>query len=411
MNAGRLFAIALIFVLAALSWFVLGGSVQFRTGEKTERLADKVSGLWGGPQTQAVPTFTGRSSGRPVKLELAGSDITADFSLDHRRKGLLWYATYVVDFAAAYRVSNPTTSSADAEMAFAFSDPAGLYDGFAVRVDGKPVPVEYQGGMATARFDLPAGKTATVETGYRTNGMDSWAYAPSPSGAGIIRDFSCVVTTDFTQVDYPESGVSPTSRTREGDGWRLEWAYDSVVSGQAIGLEMPVPLNPGPLVTRITYFAPVSLLFFFAALVLLTSTSGVRLHPVHYGFLAAAFFAFHLLLAYLADQVDVNVAFAIASVTSVLLVVGYLRTVVGGNRALLEIAVSQFVFLVLFSYSFFFQGVTGLAVTIGSVLTLAYFMYKTAHVDWDTVFVRRPAPVPAVAQTGSAGVPPAQNPS
>ncbi|MEI6526412.1 MAG: hypothetical protein WCP62_10315, partial [Planctomycetota bacterium] len=54
----------------------------------------------------------------------------------------------------------------------------------------------------------------------------------------------------------------------------------------------------------ITAFAPVSLLFFFAALILLTATSGIRLHPVHYGFLAAAFFAFDLLLAYLADQLS-----------------------------------------------------------------------------------------------------------
>jgi hypothetical protein len=46
---------------------------------------------------------------------------------------------------------------------------------------------------------------------------------------------------------------------------------------------------------------------------------------------------------------------------------------------------------VLFSYSFFFQGITGLAVTIGVVLTLAFFMVKTAHVQWDDVFPKRQA--------------------
>ena len=46
-------------------------------------------------------------------------------------------------------------------------------------------------------------------------------------------------------------------------------------------------------------------------------------------------------------------------------------------------------FLVLFSYSFFFEGLTGLAVTIGSVVTLAYFMAKTGHVDWEDVFRKR----------------------
>jgi inner membrane protein involved in colicin E2 resistance len=203
------------------------------------------------------------------------------------------------------------------------------------------------------------------------------------------------MSTDFAKIDYPADAVSPTSSTKVDDGWNLLWSYASVVSGRPIGLVMPVPQNPGPLVARITAFAPVSLLFFFAALILLTATSGIRLHPVHYGFLAAAFFAFDLLLAYLADQIDINLAFLIAAATSIALVVGYLLVVIGRNRALVEIAISQFVFLVLFSYSFFFSGFTGLAITIGAVLTLAYFMSKTAKVDWDVVFPKKP---PKVAQ-------------
>ena len=160
-------------------------------------------------------------------------------------------------------------------------------------------------------------------------------------------------------------------------------------------------MNPGPLAARISLFAPVSLLFFFAGLVLLTATQGIRLHPVNYGFLAAGFFAFHLLFAYLVDRVDINVSFLIASVASVALCVGYLWLVLGAGKALVEIAVSQFVFLVLFSYSFFFEGLTGLAVTIGSVITLGYFMVKTARVDWETVF-SKPKGLP-IAQPFSSG--------
>jgi len=397
MSGRRLFAIFLIFVLASVSWAVLAGSVQIRSEGVFDELGDAVSGLWGTSQSQPAPTFTYSAADKKSgSIELAGSNIDATFELDQRRKGLLWYATYVVDFSASYRVSNPATSAADAVMSFAFPDPSGIYDGFAVKVDGKEVPVVYRDGQATARFPLAKGASARIDTGYRTNGMDNWSYSPNPDGAGVIRDFHLGMTTDFAKIDYPGDGVSPTSRTRAGEGWKLAWDYDSVVSGRSIGLVMPKPQNPGPLVARITMFAPVSLLFFFAALILLMSTRSVRLHPIHYGFLAAAFFAFDLLLAYLADQVDINVAFAIAAVTSVALVVGYLRVVVGPNRALVEIAISQFIFLVLFSYSFFFSGFTGLAVTIGSVLTLAYFMVKTARVDWDEAF-RKPQPARSAA--------------
>ena len=424
MSGKRLFAIVVIFVLASIAWLVLAGSVQVRTTSTTDRLGDAVGGLWGSAQTQEAPSFGYTSSGAPKRLDIVGSDISAGFKLNQRRKGLLWYATYVVDFKAAYKVENPLGQPIDATMTFTFPDAAGTYDGFAVKVGGLVVPVEYRDGKATARFAMAPGSAATVATGYKTNGMEHWVYVPSPGGAGVVRNFKLVMVTDFAQIDYPSDGVSPTSKVRVTDSWKLVWDYASVVSGRPIGLVMPAPLNPGPLVARITAFAPVSLLFFFAALVLLTATSGVRLHPVHYGFLAAAFFAFDLLLAYLADQVDINVAFVIAAATSIALVVGYLRVVVGRNRALFEIALSQFVFLVLFSYSFFFSGFTGLAITVGAVLTLAYFMIKTAHVDWEAVFPKKPPRVlqatwgtqpapypPPVAQApGKPPMPPASTP-
>jgi hypothetical protein len=395
MSVGRLFAVALIFILATAGWFVLAGSVQIRSDSSDQRLGDAVSGLWGSPQRQDAPQFHLADGAGMSRLGIEGSDISADFRLNQRRKGLLWYATYVVGFKAAYRVANPLSRPASATMTFAFPDSSGSYDGFAVRVNGAEVPVRYGDGKALATFSLPARGTATVSTGYRTNGMDSWEYAPSPGGVGVVRDFRLNMTTDFERIDYPNDGVSPTHSERAGQGWKLAWTYDSIVSGHPIGMLMPKPLNPGPLVTRITAFAPVSLLFFFVALILLTATSGVRLHPMHYGFIAAGFFAFHLLLAYLADQIDINLAFAVAAATSVALVVGYLRVVVGKSRALAEIAASQFLFLVLFSYSFFFEGITGLAVTIGAVLTLAFFMAKTAHVEWDEVFAKRGARPPA----------------
>ena len=48
----------------------------------------------------------------------------------------------------------------------------------------------------------------------------------------------------------------------------------------------------------------------------------------------AAFFAFHLLFSYLVDQVSIHAAFAIAAVTSLALVISYLRVVVGSRFAL-----------------------------------------------------------------------------
>jgi inner membrane protein involved in colicin E2 resistance len=107
---------------------------------------------------------------------------------------------------------------------------------------------------------------------------------------------------------------------------------------------------------------------------------------MHYWFIAAAFFAFHLFLAYLVDHVSVNIAFAAAAVVSVGLVVSYLRVVTGMRQALLVAGSAQVVFPVLFSYAFFFEGFTGLAITVGAIVTLFVLMQLTARVSWDEVF-------------------------
>jgi hypothetical protein len=99
-----------------------------------------------------------------------------------------------------------------------------------------------------------------------------------------------------------------------------------------------------------------------------------------------------LLLAYLVDHLDIHAAFLIAAATSLLLVTSYLRIVAGMRVALVEAGLAQLVFLVLFSYAFFFEGYTGVTVTIGAVLTLFVLMQVTARVRWDEVFAWRSTP-------------------
>ena len=81
-----------------------------------------------------------------------------------------------------------------------------------------------------------------------------------------------------------------------------------------------------------------------------------------------------------------HVAFLSAAAVSLALVVSYLRVVTGMRDALLKAGAAQAIFLVLFSYAFFFEGFTGLAITVGAILTLFVLMQMTARVSWDDVF-------------------------
>src|SRR6202789_4737575 len=231
-------------------------------------------------------------------------------------------------------------------------------------------------------------QTAVLNVAYNSQGLDRWSY---DFGEGVteVKDFELQTHTDFKDFDILENALSPTTETPEGKGWNLDWKYDNLLSGYRIGIALPQKLQPGPLAGRISYFAPVSLLFFFFALFLLTTARGIQLHPMNYFFLACAFFSFHLLMAYLVDRISIHVAFAICSLVSIALLVSYLRLVAGRRAALLEAGLAQFVYLVLFSYAFFFEGFTGLAITIGAILTLFIAMQTTAGIQWAEKFAMR----------------------
>ncbi|NIP95981.1 MAG: hypothetical protein GWO24_22105 [Akkermansiaceae bacterium] len=109
---------------------------------------------------------------------------------------------------------------------------------------------------------------------------------------------------------------------------------------------------------------------------------------MNYFFLAAGLFAFQLLFAYLVDLIPTMTAFGIAAGVSLLLVTTYLWRVAGAGFARLA-ALSQLGFMVLFSYSFFFKGLTGITITAGAIITLALLMNFTARIDWEKIFVTR----------------------
>jgi hypothetical protein len=424
MSPSRLFAVAFIFLCTCVAWLFLGTSVLHRSGEADQRLAEEVSRLWGGHHEQRPPevwverpgqeaetvqqknddgTTTTRKVARevirriPVPLESSRVEMTID--LAPRQKGLLWYDTWSGEYRARYAFHNPDGEPRRMGIRLTFPSSQAIYDGFRLRLNGEDLP--FGGDLekdASTLVELPARGTAELEVGYRTRGLGPWHYSFGGEGVTRVRDFELTMRTSFDDVDFPAGTLSPTRSIPEPPGRRLDWRFESLVTGQKIGLDPPDRLNPGPFAARVTFFAPVALLFFMTVLVILGMVRGPALHPMHWFFLSAAFFAFHLLLAYLVDHVDVHLAFALSAATSVFLVVSYLRVVAGTRYALVRAGLAQVVFLVLFGYSFFLEGYTGLTVTIGAIVTLFVLMQSTARVDWPTVFAsRNPGPLSPLA--------------
>jgi hypothetical protein len=404
----RIASIVFIFVCASAGWMILAGTLSYRSSSADSGLRGHVVSTWGAAHVQQPPSATydepvnrlvasvedGKRVERSISekishaLPLDGSRIQVGLQLEHRQKGLLWFSTYRVAFDGVYQFRNPSAQDQSVTFTLKFPAAQATYDDLVWTVDGVRLRGADPKAAASGVAVVGAGKTVALRVAYRSQGLDRWTYN---LGADVsqVRDFGLQMTTNFQDIDFPDNTLSPTAKRPIIGGWELSWNYKNLVSGFPIAMAMPEKLQPGPLAGEISLFAPVSLFFFFFLMFTVTLIRGIDLHPMNYFFLAAAFFSFHLLLAYLVDHVSIHVSFVLCSVVSLFLVVSYLRLVVGLRFAAVEAATAQFLYLILFSYAFFYKGFTGLAITIGSILTLFTVMQMTGKIRWSERFERK----------------------
>ena len=415
MSGSRMIAVAGVLFLATVAWIALGSVTEERTSDLDQILSTEMSSLWG-PRVFAqespwwAPTPTTKRGQEGAEAP-ASSQVRAAIDHEHRYKGLLWYSTFAVDFTASYRFD--PVGDLGGYFVFPLPEDVRTYQDLNTVVDGKPHQVS-TADISAGRLVIPLRRdiARTVTIHYRSGGRDAWLYCigqapevtfhdevPVVSAAEQLseaKDLDLQVTTNFTEIDYPRGALSPSRRAEaQVAGMNASWTYPRLISSQAIGVVMPLRLNAGPIIARMSFFAPVSLLFFFTVIFTVVVLKKIPLHPMHFLFISAGFFSFHILLAYLASLVDIHIAFWICAAVSVGLVVSYMRLAAGMRFAATWVAVAQVVYLVGFSYAFFFDGYTGLTVVCGAILTLFLLMQATGRIDWSVALREKHVPVAA----------------
>ena len=402
----RIIAITFIFICTSVAWAILGGTIFSRTYSSSFASDSRVESTWGSEQNQAPPNASyivtetkdeesvengikvlkKVETQRLVDLPLYSSDVKVALDLQHRQKGLLWYSTYKVAFSGVYTFRNTSDKEQSINFELKFPTTQAIYDNLTFTVDGTPAPVINKENAAIAAVKIGAGQNTQLTVGYNSQGLNEWRYSFGGTAVAQVRDFNLDMTTNFKDIDFPDNTLSPSEKQETANGWNLTWSFKNLLSGYQIAMVMPEKLQPGPLAGKISFFAPVSLFFFFFIMLIITTMRRIELHPMNYFFLAAAFFSFHLLLAYLVDHISIHASFAISAAVSIFLVITYLRLVVGIRFASREAALAQFIYLVVFSYAFFLKGFTGLAITIGSIITLFVVMQVTGRIRWNEKF-------------------------
>jgi hypothetical protein len=412
MTPSRLFSIAVITGTATLAWLVLGTTLDQRSSASAARMGGEVRQVWGPGLAQPHLTLLADSasgSGDPEVMLPTSSKVDARLTYVPKKRGLLWHRTYDVEFSARYEITNTAASARNVRVQMSLPAKDTSYDNFAFQLgEEQSTDIAPHHGMVETVKLIPAGATVPLTVRYNARGLARWSYT-FPQGSRV-KNFSLTMATNFDDVSFPVGATSPTKLepVAKGEGMDLVWTYTDTIDARDIAVDMPNLLNAGPVIARITFFAPVSLVLFFGVLVVTSMLRGVQLHPMTYAFLAAGFFTFHLLLAYLGDQMPLYAAFLIASVISLVMVSGYLHAVAGKTISMIAVP-AQLAYMVLFSYSFFFDGMTGLTLTITAVATLALLMIATAKVNWEEVFRHgrevllerksKSGPMPAAAST------------
>ncbi len=402
----RLVSIGFIWLGCAVAWVILGSTLLVRSGETSGALLEEVHALWG-PPLELVPPSGGYTEmiPRPVKtttrdaaghdtevvtvqeeavrraIDLTGSDLKIRLRMAQRQKGLLWFPTYDAEVSARYRFVNQSGRMRRIDFTLPLPTDHAIVDGFSVLDDeGTPLDVKIQGGAAAFSTLMKDGEARTFHVALRSRGTSRFAYAPA-AGTGEVRDLRLIMDTDFAEVDFPAGTLSPTRHAAGAASWHGEWQFDRLIAGMGIAIELPQRVNPGPLASRITFFAPVGLLFFFFVVAVRAAArkEGDAFHALNYFMFGCAFFAFHLLFAYLVDHVSIAAALTLSSLTSIFLVVSYARVLVGWRFAIVETGIAQLLYLVLFSITFLWKGYTGLSITLGAIVTLFVMMQFTAR--------------------------------
>ncbi|MCP4430659.1 MAG: hypothetical protein GY806_06750, partial [Gammaproteobacteria bacterium] len=389
MTIKRILVIVLIFILGASGWFVLGQVNWVRSHDTSSLLSASVQSLWGAPIIQYAPKLSVKVPGTDRKRDIFPSQnhIQVDLKLEQRRKGLVWYPTYTVDFTARYKVTNEARIAQDIRFSFLLPSRSATYENVALKIGEKVESFTASTGYGFQRIiPLQPQDSETIVIRYQTRGVASWLYKLD-TGQAKVSDLEMVLNTNFEAVDFIEGSLSPMQTGQTENGLEIVWKANELITSQDIGILLPQKLNPGPLAARMSFFAPVCLLFFFVLITAICVARKIDIHPMHYLFVNAGFFAFHLLFAYTIDLINVHLAFVIASIVSVSMVVSYLSRALGSKFPWKIAAGGQLIYLILFSYSFFIKGMTGLTVTVASIVTLAVLMKITSTTNWNQVFV------------------------
>lgn len=429
----RLLLIALLLAILMIPTCQIRNVVS----ERSQRNANanlEITSKWGEAQTLVAPVlkvpyqlrqFSIDKNG--VRTESLGDveyayflprtlDITAQQEVQKRTRGIFQIPVFSTRIQAGGNFSAPSLDElklqpdqavldyANAELLIGISDSRSLQAGASLNIDGRPyflrpAGTSINGVRASIGNAINGDKLwdgMRYDISFSVNGSNSLAFAP------MAEETHVSLRGNWPHPSFNGDWL-PVKRNVSDHDFNAEWSVsylgrniaqqwragagitNNQVQGkptQSFGVSLVSPVDTYSMAERITKYGLLTLVFTFGVIWLTEVLSGVRLHPIQYGFIGMALCLFALLQLSFAEHFGFNAAFGLSAAAVVSMVTFYSRAALKrtGRAVLVGSVLSGlygYLYMILQAEDYALLGGT-LALFAG----LAAAMWLTRRIDW-----------------------------
>jgi inner membrane protein len=404
-----------VLALVLLVPIALVGDLIRERSERAHEAEATIARQWGRAQTLApaylvadVPTRQWQNGGwlvapAPHALFPDRVDVDGVLHTELRTRGMFEVPVYRAELTVTARFAAAEVAalrdSAEGALAFRFgvSDPVGLREVRALKVDGRELAATPSGrelGSLRGLGATLADAAGDVEV----------TYALTLAGVGTLDVLPLARTTRVSlRGGWPHPSFSgaflPTQREVRRDGFAATWQVlelgreypqtgplsgydDATLAASVFGTALYLPANVYQQNERSSKYGVLMVALMFVAMFLFEILAGIRLHPLQYLLVGFALATFYVLLLALSEHAGFARAYLAAASASVAIVGGYAAAILQSRRragVLAGLQASAYgVFFVLVRSEDYALLMGALVLTVA----LAAIMWLTRRMDW-----------------------------
>lgn len=390
--------IPLLMLLGALSvglWIFALRMLDRNSGNYAQGRRYVVESNWGENITQNAPALNTQvfyegdvaiklnPNGNQVQQSIAKnvriikSDINAILNMDYRRKGLIYFPTYVTDFTGTYIIKNENKEKVGANLQFPLPASGSLVWNVEILADDSAEGAVISTKELAWQGDVKPNEEKKIVVKYSARGLDDFSYTLADNYG--LQDFDLNIQVNGAErVDFPQGAISPSSVVEKETGWDLNWEFKKVLTSPSITVKLFAKENISSQVAKLFWFAPFLLVAYLVSIFGLSFLQKKDLGVFDLGLLSALYFIFYPFMAYLVSVVDsltilqgLGISFALIALISSILY----QFIFGVKFALSKGLLVQGIFLGFFPFALLIPELSGFLGIVGVIVLLTVLVF------------------------------------